>query len=116
MENVETVKYVRKPLYVDAIQVTAENFQAAAKWAQSDIGTVGAGAGAGYIKPDELEGFDPEKHYIRIRVNNPKSPRQTKAFVGDWILYTDRGFKIYQDKPFRDNFDVADSKKEEATT
>lgn len=105
MEDIKTGKYVRKPLYVDAIQVTEENFRAAAKWAQSDIGTTGAGPSAGYIKPDELEEFDPSKHYIRIRVNNPQNPRQTKAFVGDWILYTERGFKIYLDKPFKDSFD-----------
>jgi hypothetical protein len=25
--------------------------------------------------------------------------------VGDWILYTERGYKIYTEKAFKENFD-----------
>lgn len=109
MENVETAKYVRKPLYVDAVQVTEENFKAVVNWAQGDIGSSDAESSAQNLKPEEIEQIDTTKHYIRIRVHNPKSPRQTKAFVGDWILYTDRGYKIYTDKAFKDNFNKVES-------
>jgi hypothetical protein len=84
--TVQATKYVRKPLYVDAVLVTEENFEEVLKWCQGDLG----------------EG-DVNKH-IRLRVHNPQSVRQTKAFVGDWILYTERGYKIYTDRAFRDNF------------
>lgn len=89
---IETKRYVRKPLYVDAVKVTKENFDDLLVWCQGDLGTV--------------EGH-PETQFIRIRVHNPQSPRQTRAFVGDWILYTERGYKIYTEKAFTENFDVA---------
>ena len=99
---VRTTKYVRKPLYVDAVQVTSENFAEVLHWCQGDLGAVD---GTEFTRIDESK-IDPEKQYIRIRVHNPLSPRQTKAFVGDWILYTDRGYKIYTQRAFEENFDA----------
>jgi len=106
MGDVTTSKYVRKPLYVEAVQVTNENFADVLKWANGDLGVVNAGQGQEIIPVPEGP-IDTSKHYIRVRVNNPQSPRQTRASVGDWILYTDRGYKIYTDKAFNDNFDLA---------
>lgn len=99
MGTVSTSRYVRKPLYVDAVQVTADTFEDVAKWCMGDV-----------IHNDGPEyptnaGEAPQDHHIRLRVHNPQSVRQTKAFVGDWILYTDRGYKIYTEKAFKDNFD-----------
>lgn len=102
--DIVTTKYVRKPLYVDAVQVTAENFMDVVRWCQGDVGVVGADPGTETRPADGVE-LDASKHYIRIRVHNPQSVRQTKAFVGDWILYTERGYKIYTEKAFKDNFD-----------
>jgi hypothetical protein len=82
---ITTTKYVRKPLYVDAVQVTEENFHELAEWCHGLI----------------------EGRHIKVRVSNPMSVRQTKAFVGDWLLYTDTGYKIYTDKAFQASFDVA---------
>lgn len=104
MGNVSTTKYVRKPLYVDAVQVTNENFLEVVDWCQALVGAQGSEAGT-ETRPAKGVELDPSKHYIRIRVHNPQSQRQTKAFVGDWILYTDRGYKIYTDKAFQANFD-----------
>lgn len=98
---VHTTKYVRKPLYVDAVQVTKENFEEVLSWCQGDIGFMD---GSDIMRPDEVD-INPDKQYIRIRVHNPQSPRQTKAFVGDWILYTEKGYKIYTEKAFTENFD-----------
>lgn len=106
MGTVVTTKYVRKPLYVDAVQVTSENFQDIIRWCEGDVGVIGAEAGT-EIKPAEGVELDPSKHFIRIRVHNPLSTRQTRAFVGDWVLYTDRGYKIYSEKAFNENFDLA---------
>lgn len=109
MGTVVATKYVRKPLYVDAVQVTEENFGDVALWCMGDI-TRNDGA------DNPTYEDDPKAHHIRIRVHNPQSQRQTKAFVGDWILYTDRGYKIYTEKAFKDNFDVVNVEVGEAVT
>jgi hypothetical protein len=98
---VSTVKYVRKPLYVDAVKVTKENFEDILEWSHGELG------GPDGLVEDDVP-IDTDKHYIRIRVHNPQTPRQTRAFVGDWILYTPRGYKIYTEKAFTENFDKAE--------
>jgi hypothetical protein len=95
-----TEKYVRKPLYVDAVQVTEANFYDIARWCQAEIRNIDESP---WDRNDE--NAEPAKEYIHVRVHNPKNPRQTKAFVGDWILYTERGYKVYTEKAFRANFD-----------
>src|SRR3954453_4151262 len=94
--DVETVKYVRKPLFVDAVRITANNFDAIAGWCQ------------GEVLRDEMPGKGIIKKYIKVEVHNPKNVRQTKAFVGDWLLYTERGYKDYTNKGFHESFDIVD--------
>jgi hypothetical protein len=91
--EVATEKYIRKPLYVDAVRVTAANFDDLAQWCD------------GEVQIEELKESGGTRKYIKVRVHNPKNPRQTKAFVGDWILYTERGYKVYTNKAFRTAFD-----------
>jgi hypothetical protein len=97
---VDTKRYVRKPLYVDAVRVTQDNFDEIANWCQGDVRTNGS-------EPEE--GDFPGARYIHVRVHNPRSPRQTKAFVGDWILYTNRGYKVYTQKAFQGSFEPDNS-------
>lgn len=94
-----TDKYVRKPLYVDAVQVTEENFPDIARWCFGEIGNVDESP------VDPTQPLNPKLQYIHVRVHNPKNPRQTRAMVGDWILYTERGYKVYTTKAFTANFD-----------
>lgn len=94
---IQTQRYIRKPLYVDAIRVTAANFEEIATWCQGDIQT------------EEIPGKGTTKKFIRVRVQNPKNPRQTKAFVGDWILYTETGYKVYTVKAFHAAFDIVET-------
>lgn len=89
--SIKTQRYVRKPIYVDAVQVTEENFEELALWCQGDIKRGGTG------------------RFIFVRVTQPKTPRQTRAFVGDWLLYTDTGYKIYTEQSFKSSFDLAES-------
>jgi hypothetical protein len=89
--SVTTTRHIRKPLYVDAVRVTERNFEEIAEWCQ------------GEIRHDEVTG----KQYIRIRVHKPWNPRQTQAFVGDWLLYTEKGYKVYTHKAFLASFDDA---------
>jgi hypothetical protein len=91
--SVTTARYVRKPLVVDAVRVTEKNFDEIATWCQ------------GEIRKEESDGTGPGRRYIRIRVHYPKNIRQTKAFVGDWILYTDKGYKVYVNQAFITSFD-----------
>jgi hypothetical protein len=95
-----TQKYVRKPLYVDAVQVTESNFSDIARWCFGEIGNIDESP------VDRSQPVNPTKQYIHVRVHNPKNSRQTKAFVGDWILYTERGYKVYTTKAFQANFDL----------
>jgi hypothetical protein len=99
-----TQKFVRKPLYVDAVQVTEENFSEIVRWCFGEIGNIDDSP----VDKVALasDGPQPSKQYIHVRVHNPKNPRQTRAFVGDWILYTDRGYKVYTTKAFQANFDL----------
>jgi hypothetical protein len=78
-------KYIRKPLYVDAVRVTSANFDEFATGARARCSETRDGSG---------------KKYIKVRVHNPINPRQMKAFVGDWLLYTERGYKVYTNKAF----------------
>lgn len=93
--GINTTKYVRKPLYVEAVQVTEENFDELVGWCN------------GTVEIEESNG----KKFIRIWVHNPMGPRQTKAFVDDWILRHQKGFKIYTQKAFEASFDEVQTEK-----
>lgn len=90
--SVTTTPFIRKPLFVDAVRITGANFDEIAAWCQ------------GEVQQDEMPDGTGKK-FIRVRVHNPKNPRQTKAFVGDWLLYTERGYKVYTNKAFHASFD-----------
>lgn len=94
LTKVKTAKFVRKPFEVEAIQVTAENIEEVAVWCNGSVERLGE------------EGKD--DRYIHVRVHYPISPRQTKAFIGDWVLYSKNGFKCYNPKAFSNNFVQAD--------
>jgi hypothetical protein len=91
-----TQKFQKKPLIVEAIQVTAENFLEVANWCSGEV-----------TEPDgtpALADSRGDQQYIHVRVLNPMHERQTKAFIGDWVLYAGRGFKVYKDRAFRGTF------------
>lgn len=86
----ETSRYARKPFYIDAVQVTAENINDVGKWCQGEVRT------------------DAEKaQYVKVRVHRPLNERQTKAYAGDWILFAGTGYKVYTAKAFSASFELA---------
>lgn len=86
--GIDTETYIRKPLYVEAVRVTEENFDEIRAWVSGKV---------------EKDGG---KKFIRVFVKDPKVPRQSKAYVGDWILWTERGgHKVYTPKAFETSFD-----------
>lgn len=92
--GITTIQYIKKPLYVDAVRITRRNFAEVVKWCEGRVQTERA---------DNHE--NPGKKYIKILTHNPINTRQTKAFIGDWVLKTDRGYKIYTHKAFCETFD-----------
>jgi len=86
--SVSTTRYVRKPLYVDAVRITRSNFEKVTQWCHG-----------------EIQETDVGKKFIFIDAHNPINPRQTKGFIGDWVLRTNRGYKIYTNKAFSESFD-----------
>lgn len=93
---IDTQKYIRKPLYVDAVRITTANFEEIATWCQGEIQENGPSG----------------KKCIKVRVHNPKNVRQTQAVVGDWLLYTERGYKVYTNKAFHASFDPVETAEE----
>lgn len=91
----KTEKYVRKPFDVDAVQVTAENMEEVAKWCKGKIETT----------------EDTKLPFIRVDVPRVLTEKQTKAFVGDWVLYAGSGFKIYTNRAFKGVFVPAEKDK-----
>lgn len=93
MNDSLTSIYMRRPFEVDAVQVTEENMEAVAKWCQGDV----------RLERDKKTGED--VRYIKVRVFKPANERQTKAYVGHWVLYAGTGYKTYHDSAFHKNFE-----------
>ena len=86
----EIQRFMHVPLYVDGVQVTAETMAEIAKWC------------GGVISERKVQGRTEE--FIKVQVNNPPSIRQTQAHVGDWVLKTKTGFKIYFERAMTKTF------------
>lgn len=87
----EAQKYARKPFHVDAVQVTEANLAEVALWCAGEI--------------VQTEGVS----HIKVKVHRALNDRQTKAFVGDWVLYAGTGFKVYMSKAFHSGFEQVDA-------
>lgn len=88
-------KFERVPFDVDAVLITDENMREAAEWCSGQVRLEG---------PTNL-------HYIKVNVNKPLSPRQTKAFAGDRIVFANNGFKVYTPEAFNKTFVLKNKRK-----
>lgn len=91
--TVEVEVWQRKPFFVGAVQVTDDNMETVAAWCSGRITT---------YKSEE------NNRFIKVFVKNPMTPRQTKAFVGDWVLKSRDSFKVYKHESFLKVFDKTD--------
>lgn len=82
-------KYERLPFTIEAVEVTAENMKAVAKWCGGQIRTSGK---RGIQK------------YIKVEVKRALNDRQTQAYIGDFVLKAGSGFKVYTPKAFSESF------------
>ncbi len=105
--KLETQRFVRKPFYVDAVQVTSENIERVAAWCKGDVRTTGKG------DPDIQTIQDPTtsatrvpEKYVKVFVQRPMNDQQTMAFVGDWVLFAGTGFKVYKPRAFERSFEA----------
>ena len=86
----QPAKYVRKPFEIEAVQVTEENMTEVAEWCKGTI-------------IDAVP--DGEQKHIKVKVFKPMGDRQTMAFVSDWVLFFNGGFKVYLDSSFTRSFE-----------
>lgn len=86
--------YVRKQFPVQAVEVTAENMKDVAEWC------------GGKIQPLINTGASVIAEHIKVRATSPRTPRQTQAFVGDYVLKSPMGTKVYTEKAFRNSFEL----------
>jgi len=86
---ISIVKAVRRPFEVDCVQVTSENMEEVAEWCMGNLNIT-----------------DKADKFIKVRVHSPLTERQTKAFAGDWVLYANKGFKVYTEKAFNNAFEL----------
>ena len=81
-------RFVRRPFFVDALRVSADNMAELALWCRGEIITANT------------------EPFIRVLVTKPLNQSSTKsrAFVGDWVVYTSKGFKVYTHVAFEKTF------------
>ena len=96
--TLSTTHFVRKPFFVDGIRVTKENMEEVASWCK------------GIMK--ETQPKEKNKRpspYIEVEVHRPANDRQKRAFIGDWVLQAENGFKVYTDAALKATFEIADT-------
>lgn len=98
--SLDIKKFMRRTFDVDAVLVTEENFEAVAEWCGGKIVTITPTAQSHLPGLEDLQ----EQRHISVEVSRPLNRRQTEAYVGDWILYANKGFKVYTNRPFQKNF------------
>ncbi|UVK59357.1 hypothetical protein SEA_PHEROBRINE_74 [Gordonia phage Pherobrine] len=99
VEGLETQMFQRKPFEVEAVQITEENFEKVAAWCSGSIVTV-------QEKSSFVDREGPVKRHIQVPVARPLNKRQSEAYVGDWLLFASKGFKVYANRPFLKNFET----------
>jgi hypothetical protein len=85
---VKTFRYVRKPFYVDAVQVTKENIEEVAKWCNG-------------TRQLDLNGNE----FIKVLQQRSRVVPKTRAFVGDWVLSSKFGVRVYSNRAFDKAFE-----------
>lgn len=91
--SLDLKKFERKAFVVNGVQITEDNFEEVAAWCGGEIRTT---------HQDGATGAD--RRYIKVAVHTPLNPRQTKGFVGDWVLESKKGFKVYTGGAFLNSF------------
>lgn len=86
----QTKRARRRDIFVRYVPVTEENMEELAEWCEGRIKRTTNGS-----------------RYIYVNVLYPKEPKQKKAFVGDLLLHSPTGFKVYTERGFNKAFEDA---------
>lgn len=89
---ISTATYARKPFEVEASEVTAENMDVIAKWCGGEVRVSDSGF-----------------KFIKVHVRRALNERQTRAYIGDYVLAAGTGFKVYTAKAFLSSFDKVEA-------
>lgn len=85
--------YKRKPFIVQCVQVTADNMEEVAKWV------------GGSVKHESASANRPAASYVEVSVIRPTHPKQSMAYIGNWVLKMGTTWKVYTDTGFRSSFE-----------
>lgn len=83
----DTKKARRKTFDVEYVVVSGDNVEEVAAWCNGKVGDEGSGC------------------FVQIADKNAFNARQTKAFIGDYVLKSGTSFKAYGKKAFEKSFD-----------
>jgi len=83
----------RKSFDVEYVEITKDNLNEVSVWCGG-----------------EVDLSDPENPFIRIKDKNAMNARQTKAFVGDYVLKSQSSFKAFSKKSFKRSFETTEEK------
>lgn len=97
-DDVTPTTYRRKTFSVEAIQVTEDNMDAVANWCQGKVLANRGESGEGNAR-----------FFVKVPVKRPLNDRQSRAYVGDWVLEARSGFKVYTQRAFDGCFEPAES-------
>lgn len=97
-EELVIKKFKRKPFPVDGTQVSPGNIHKVAEWCGGSVETE--------RKVVDDHGTIMEQKYIFVETHQPMNDRQKMAFIGDHVLKSDKGFKVYSDRAFKNAFVV----------
>lgn len=91
--NIET--YARKSFPVGAVQATEENLQEIAEWCGGEV----------QKQETKIKNAIKIEEFVRVPVKNPLNEKQTRAYIGDWVLVVDDSYKVYTDRAFKKSFE-----------
>lgn len=104
MDHITT--FAKKAFYVDAVQVDATNMYEVAVWCKGEL--LDYTWNNRHLPHNDK---DPDRHdkYVKVNVIMPShgraNPRNGMAFVGDWVVKSTTGWKVYGDKAFKNTFE-----------
>lgn len=84
----------RKPFSVEAVQVTRENMREVAEWCGGTVET----------KVTPTKNGSKREKFVKVPTSKPMNEKQTQAFVSDWVLLSDKKFKVYIHRAFVHTF------------
>jgi hypothetical protein len=90
--TLKTKTFVPRSFPIEGIEVKADNIEEVAKWCFGDV------------RSGSKKKEGPVEKYIKIRVYRLQDKSESRAFVGDTILYFASGFKVFTRAQFEKSY------------